>query len=146
MSEPGRPLPLPDADSAPFWEACARGELVMQRCAQCQALRFPPRPMCPRCRSLESAWSRVSGRGVVYSFVVCHPPVLAAFRSRVPYPVVLIALAEDPTLRLVGGLEGCAPEALRIGLPVAVRFEQAAEDVWLPLWRPADPASGASQP
>ncbi|HKE12406.1 MAG TPA: zinc ribbon domain-containing protein, partial [Myxococcota bacterium] len=74
MSAALRPLPLPDLDTAPFWTAAARGELSMQSCAVCRGLRFPPRPMCPRCGSLESFWKPVSGRGTVWSYVVCHPP------------------------------------------------------------------------
>ena len=131
-----RPLPDPDADSAPFWEAARRGELRVQRCAECGARRHPPRPMCPRCRCMRGEWERLSGRGRIYSFVVCHAPVLPAFQERVPYAVVLVELAEDPGLRLVGNLLDAGPEALRIGQPVQVVFEDVGEDVVLPQWRP----------
>lgn len=136
MPDPDRPLPLPDPDTEEFWSACRRHQLRIQRCADCGALRFPPRPMCPRCRSLDSDWRTVSGRGTVYSFVVCHPPVLPAFRERVPFPVVLVELEEDPKLRLVGNLVGDPPaQDLRIGLPVEVAFEDVTGDVTLPQWR-----------
>ena len=55
-----RPLPLPDEDSRPFWEACRRGELRMQRCARCGRLRFTPRRMCPECLSPECEWVAMS--------------------------------------------------------------------------------------
>ena len=79
-----RPLPQPDADSAPFWEACGRHELRVQRCADCGSRRHPPRPRCPDCGSFAVEWERLSGRGEVYSWVVAHPPVLPAFQERVP--------------------------------------------------------------
>lgn len=132
-----RPLPLPDADSAPFWAACRARELRLQRCAACGAWRHPPRPMCPRCRSFDVAWERVSGRGRVYSFVVAHPPVLPAFAADVPFAVVLVELDEDPQLRIVGNLRGVDPRDVEIGLRVEVVFEDAAADVTLPQWRPA---------
>ena len=133
----GRPLPLADDDTRPYWEAAARGELVMQRCAACRHWRFPPRPMCPRCRSVETAWTRVSGRGVLASFVVVHGPVLPAFADRVPFAVALVELAEDPQLRVVGNLLDADARALRIGTALEVCFERVADDVVLPQWRAA---------
>lgn len=135
MTAAPTPLPAPDADSAPFWEACRAGELRMQRCSGCGALRFPPRRMCPRCRSCESEWSRVSGRGTIASRIVVHPPVLPAFRERVPFAVVLVELDEDPRLRLVGNVLEAGPEDVRIGLAVQVEFAALTEEVTLPQWR-----------
>jgi len=97
-------------------------------------MRFPPRPMCPRCQSFESEHVRVSGRGTVFSYVIAHPPLLAAFMDRAPLPIVLVELDEDPQLRLVGNLDGDV-SALRIGARVEVVFEAAAPDVTLPQWR-----------
>ena len=64
-----------------------RGELLIQKCSECGALRHPPRPMCPSCQS--TAWSGIpsKGRGTVYSYVVMRPPAdprlrLPARRSR----------------------------------------------------------------
>jgi uncharacterized OB-fold protein len=130
-----RPLPLLDDASAPHWEAAARGELRIQRCEPCGHWRFPPRPLCPRCRSDGVEWRAVSGRGTVYSFVVVHGPVLPAFAERVPFAVVLVELEEDPQLRLVGNLLDVPPERVRIGMPVTVDFEAVGEGVVLPQWR-----------
>ena len=134
-----RPLPLPDDATLPFWEACRRRELVMQRCAGCKKLRFPPRPMCPECQSFEHEWSPMSGRGTIYSFVVAHAPVLPAFQARVPFPILLVELEEEPGLRiignLVGDLAGDVRAKLRIGARVEVVFEDVAEDVTLPQWK-----------
>jgi hypothetical protein len=134
---PSRPLPLPDEVTGPFWEGCRRGELRVQRCIACERLRFPPRPMCPHCLAFDPRWVRVSGEGVIFSFVVCHPPVLPAFQAQAPYAVVLVELAEDPGLRMVGGVRGTTPGSLRIGQKVRVDFEEVADGVVLPQWRPA---------
>jgi uncharacterized OB-fold protein len=130
-----RPLPLPDDATLAFWEACRRGELRMQRCAECKRLRWPPRPMCPGCQSFEGEWIPVSGRGTIYSFVIAHAPLLPAFQPRAPMPVVLVALEEDPTLRLIGNLvDPGQASRLAIGAPVEVAFEDLGE-VTLPQWR-----------
>jgi len=98
--------------------------------------------MCPRCQSFEHEWCAVSGRGRVWSFAVPHPPLLPAFAELAPYPVVLVELEEDPSLRMVGNLvpspEGGINEvnvrAVQIGAPVRVVFQKLAEDVALPRW------------
>ena len=135
---------LPDLeseDSVEFWQGCARHELVMQHCGACGAVRFPPRPMCPRCRSLEVQWRPVSGRGTIWSFVVPHPPLLPAYADLAPYNVIVVTLDEDPTLRMVGnllasadgGIDEIDPATIEIGAPVRVVF-QPVEDVTLPRW------------
>jgi hypothetical protein len=140
--ESGFLLPDPeDDDAAPFWEGTARGELRVQVCGQCGRRRVPPRPMCPRCRSLAQRWEVLSGQGTIWSFVIAHPPLLPAYERLAPYNVITVALAEDPSLRLVGNLVARSdgpinevdPAAIRIGDPVRVVF-QAVGDVHLPRW------------
>ena len=120
--EKGFLLPdLEDVDSRGFWDGCAQGELRVQRCTSCGQLRIPPRPMCPGCRSIESDWKAVCGRGRIWSFVVAHPPLLPAYAEFAPYPVVAVALEEDAALRLVGTLvhsaEGAINEVDPDGMP-----------------------------
>jgi uncharacterized OB-fold protein len=42
-------IPQVTPDTAFFWDGTAAGELRIQRCAQCGAVRHPPGPMCPAC-------------------------------------------------------------------------------------------------
>jgi uncharacterized OB-fold protein len=130
-----------DEDGAPFWEATAKGELRVQACGDCGKMRFPPRPMCPSCRSLSQTWKPVSGRATIWSFVVPHPPLLPAYAELAPYNVIIVSLDEDPSLRLVGNLVASAdgsmneidPSTIRIGEPVRVVFTRI-QDVHLPRW------------
>lgn len=136
----GSPLPLLDDDSTEFWTAAADGRLVIQACGTCSRLRHPPRPMCPWCRSTETVWQEMSGRGRIWSFVVPHPPVLPAFAPFAPYNVCIVELAEDPDLRVVGNLiespgspiNSVDPTTIRIGEPVRVVFDRVTDDVGLP--------------
>jgi uncharacterized protein len=138
----GVPLPLADDDSKPFWEAAHAGELRIQACVACGRLRMPPRPMCPWCLSLEAEWRLMSGRGTVWSYAVPHPPLLPAFTDQAPYNVVVVALDEDATIRLVGNvvagpgaaLNSIDPASITIGEPVVVVFDPVADDVALPRW------------
>jgi uncharacterized OB-fold protein len=132
---------LRDPTTAPFWEGCARGELLVQACASCGLRRMPPRPMCPRCRSLEIRWEPTSGRGRVWSFIVPHPPLLPAFAEVAPYNAIIVEVDEDPLIRFAGNLVVSAdgeineidPATITIGEPVQVVFHRI-EDVSLPRW------------
>ena len=135
MTEIAAPLPLPDDDSAPYWEAAARGELRMQRCSACRGWRFPPRSRCARCQSDAVEWERVSGRGTVYSFVVAHAPVLPAFAARVPFAIVLVELDEDPQLRVVGNLLD-VPARRGAGRHACHRRLRSRRERSLLAWRP----------
>ena len=126
------PRPTADGDSRFFWEGVEKGELRIQRCGACGALRHPPRPMCGSCRSL--AWDSIvaSGRGEIYSFVVHHHPPVYGFET--PFAIALVELEEGT--RIVGNLTDVAPADVRVGLPVEVNFVRV-DDAWtLPQWRP----------
>jgi uncharacterized OB-fold protein len=131
-----------DEFSSEFWKGCLQGELRVQACGSCGRLRFPPRPMCPWCNSLEREWRTTGGTGTVWSYVVPHPPLLPAFMPVAPYNVVVVAIDEDPMVRFVGNLVTSAdglineidPATITIGEPVRVVFQQVAEDIALPRW------------
>ena len=135
-------LPPIDEHSAPFFEGCRAGELRMQQCAETGRLIFPPRPMSPFSPRVTPIWTRVSGRGTIWSFVVPHPPLLPGFDALAPYNVILVTLDEDPAVRLVGNLlprEGAAinaldPATILIGARVRVVFERISDEVVLPRW------------
>lgn len=143
MTTPEPLLPEPDEVSAPFWEGCAAGELRVQACGACGRRRFPPRHRCQACLSPDVRWGAVSGRGTIWSWVVAHPPLLPAYAEQAPYNVVVVALEEDPSLRLVGNvveapedrLDAVDPATLAIGQPVEVVFAPAGDGVVLPRWR-----------
>jgi uncharacterized OB-fold protein len=127
-----RLAPTTTPDTQVFWDGVRDHKLLIQRCSGCQALRHPPRPMCPGCNSL--AWDTIesSGRGTVYSFVMPRHPPFPWFEGT--YIVVLVALEEG--IRLVSNLCGIEPDAVTIGMPVEVFFEHFDDGLVLPQFRP----------
>ncbi len=130
-----RPLPSITPLTRPFWEAARRHELVLQRCQDCGGFRYPPGETCPGCLSERLEWVKASGRGRVFTWTVFHRAYHPAFARAVPYAVVAVELEEGP--RLISNLVDCPLEALRIGLPVEVVFEDASPEISLPKFRPA---------
>ncbi len=102
MSEPS---PLDDPLAGPFFRAAAQGQLVVQRCDHCQALRWPPLPGCPECRGRDTTWVDIQPTGTIWSFVVYHRAFSAALKEQIPYTVAMVQADAGPYLvgRLVGG-------------------------------------------
>jgi hypothetical protein len=53
--------------------------------------------------------------------------------------VAIIEIVEQPSVRLTTNIVNCAPEAVRIDMPVQVTFEHHADpdgDVYIPLFEP----------
>jgi uncharacterized OB-fold protein len=129
-------LPLVTPDTAFFWDGTAAGELRIQRCAACGALRHPPGPMCPACGvASDGGYTVAAGIGEVFSYVVHHHPPVPG--KRLPMVVALVQLPEG--VRILGEMPGVRPDQVRIGLPVRVTFTPAG-DMSLPAWRPAEGA------
>lgn len=114
---PAKPMP-PESDlSRPYWEAAARGELLIQGCAACGVLRHYPRLLCDQCYSDEVSWTIASGRGTIHSWTVAHHAFHPAFIPELPYTIVTVDLEEGP--RALGRWLGETPT---IGQPVSGRF------------------------
>ena len=134
-TSPMRPLVTPDI--AFFWAGTAVGELRIQRCSGCGALRHPPGPMCPACgQPGNGGYVVAAGTGEVFSYVVHHHPPVPG--KRLPMVVALVQLPEG--VRMVGEMPGTRPDQVRIGLPVRVAFARVDDDLTLPAWRPAEGA------
>jgi uncharacterized OB-fold protein len=129
---PMRPQVTPD--TAFFWDGTAVGELRIQRCARCGALRHPPGPMCPACGDEKPGYIVAAGTGEVYSYVVHHHPPVPG--KRLPMVVALVELSEG--VRMVGEMPGVRPDQVRIGLPVRVAFQRIDDNLTLPVWQPAE--------
>ena len=129
-----RPAPNPSPQSQPFWDGCAKEQLLLQQCSACQTYRHPPNPICPSCLSSEYQWVPSSGRGTVYTFSVVHQVFGRAWQALVPYVLAVITLAEGP--RLLSNIVDVPPEDIHIGMSVEVFFQAVSEDAKIPLFRP----------
>lgn len=135
-------LPPIGEENAAFWEGARAGELRMQRCVDTGRLIFPPRLISPWGGHRAPEWTAVSGRGTIWSFVVPHPPLLPQFGEHAPYNVILVALDEDPAIRMVGNLVPEAgasigavdPTTIEIGAAVRVVFEPVSPEIHMPRW------------
>jgi len=117
-------FPLPDLDdplTAEFFAGAARGELTIPRCEACARFVWYPEPECPVCGG-PLTWVATSGRGRLFSWAVVHRPFLPAFAEMVPFVTALVALEEDPAVRIVTYVVDVEPDALADALPLVATF------------------------
>jgi uncharacterized OB-fold protein len=130
-----KPLPAIDEENKPFWEYAKKHELRMQKCPQCGQIYYPPSSLCPNCHSWEKAeWTKLSGKGTVYSFIVARRATNPAFAKEVPYVVAIVETNEGG--RLISNVIGCKPEDVKVGMAVEVVFEDVTDEISLPKFKP----------
>jgi uncharacterized protein len=129
-----KPLPMPNEETEGYWELCRKGQLPVSACRGCGHRFLPPSRLCPACWSEEVAFEPTAGRGRVYSFVIVHRPQHPAFFADAPYNVAIVELDEGP--RLHTRLVDVAPDAIRVGMEVAVRFQKIDDEISLPVFAP----------
>jgi len=130
--------PMMGRDSQFFWDGTAAGELRIQKCNQCGAVRFPPGPACQSCDAYDRGYVVAAGTGTVFSYVVHrHPPVPGK-----ELPIVIALIDLDEGVRMVGEVVDAVPDEggdseVRIGMRLRVDFNHVDDELTLPVWRRA---------
>ena len=137
-------FPLPDVDdalTAGYFEGAAEGELRIPRCGRCGRWVWYPEPTCPACGGAPG-WAATSGRGTLFTWVVVERAFLPAFAEMVPFVTALVALDDDPAVRIVALLDDADPAALTVDQPMQVGFRPLSfptvpdRSVVVPVFRP----------
>jgi uncharacterized OB-fold protein len=113
----------------PFWAAVKEHRLDLQRCDSCGTFRFIPGEICHRCWSTDATWTTVSGDGEIYTYTVVYRAPTPAYQEDAPYAIVHVQLPEGP--RMTGTLVDCAPDAIEVGMPVRVVFDDVTPELTL---------------
>ncbi len=136
---------LPDTNwepTAEFWAGAAQGELRIPRCRECGTYNWYPPKTCHHCGSPQLRWEAVSGRGTLFSWAVVRHVFVKAFEEEVPYVTGLVALEEDPAVRIVTRIVDCLPEEVGADMRVEAVFRPlvfsgSEKSVVVPWFRPA---------
>ena len=133
--EYNKPLPHPNPDNKPFWDACKNHQLKFQKCLDCGHIRWPAALICPKCHSEKAEWIELSGRGKVYTYAVFHHAFHPGFKKDVPYVTASIELEEG--LRLLSTVVNCPPEKVYCEMPVKITWDDVSSEISLPKFEPA---------
>ena len=113
------------------------GAVRIQTCTSCDARQHPPEQICHRCGSMTFGSTDLGPGGTVHSYTVAHYAVNPALADSVPYAVVLVALDDDPDIRIIGNVLGVDPAEVHIGMKVTA--------TWVEAGAPAPDGEGAVQ-
>ncbi len=128
-------LPQPDLEGEwkPFWDATARGELLIQECTACGRRQFYPRAICTHCGG-EPKWLTASGYGTLYTFSLVRQNLVQPFKAMLPYVLAMVDL--DEGVRMMTNITDCDLDDVAIGMPLEVHMVEAKPGLWVPYWRP----------
>lgn len=127
-------LPELTAENDAFWTGGAEGQLMIARCGDCDRRIHPPQLVCPNCLSENIAAEAASGSGTVLTYTINYQAWMPGLA--VPYALAIIALDDQPGVRITAQLREVDLDNVVIDMPVSVRFE-AREDVHIPYFVPA---------
>jgi uncharacterized OB-fold protein len=116
-----------DIALAPYWDAAAKGKLLVKTCKACGKAHYYPRPICPHCFSDKTEWLETKGEGTIYSWSVER-------RASPPYSIAYVTLTEG--VSILTSIVDCDLNKISIGQKVKLGFEQR-DGQPAPVFRPA---------
>lgn len=99
--------------------------LVAKRCSNCGRTLFPPRPVCPYCRSSKLDEVELSKDGVLEEFTIIRTAP-SGFEYYTPYVIGVVRLSDGT--RVLAQLVDVDLSKLKPGLPVEAVFRKVRED------------------
>lgn len=128
-----KPLPTVSEENREFWEGTRRQELKMQKCSDCDHIRFQISHVCPKCLSEQFTWETLSGEGEILSYIVFYQKYSLAFADDLPYNVALVQLKEGP--RMFSNIVGVDNDVPKVGDGVEVVFDPVTPDIAIPRFK-----------
>jgi uncharacterized OB-fold protein len=112
--------------SASYWrEIPQRYRLEAGKCSTCGFVAFPPRLICPSCRSKEFETMKLSDTGTILTYTVIRVAP-SQFTDEAPYAVGIVEL--DGGGRITAQIADCPLDAIQIGQKVKVEFRRIREE------------------
>ncbi len=102
-----------------------RYRLEAGRCTVCNAIYFPPRLICPNCKSKSFEEIKLNEEGTLLTFTIIRVGS-EKFSKEVPYAVGIIELKDG--VRLTAQLADCAVDKVEIGAKVKLVFRKIQEE------------------
>jgi len=106
-------------------EIPARYRLEAGRCSQCGTVAFPPRAVCPECRSREFERMTLTPSGTVVTSTVIHVPP-DDFLNEAPYAMAVVETPEGA--RFMTQVVDCDPAEVGPGMEVKLEFRRIRKE------------------
>jgi uncharacterized OB-fold protein len=114
-----------------FYKFVKEKKIMGAQCNKCGTTILPPRPMCPKCFSQDLKWKEIPKEGKLLTYTVIHV-CPQQFQPLAPYAVGVVELADGA--HLPGMIKGVAMDQIKIGMKLAVDFEETPATTTWPQW------------
>lgn len=109
-----------------YWrEIPQRYRLEANKCETCDTIFFPPRIICPQCKTRELVPTKLADKGKVLSYTIIRVPP-HQFADQAPYAVGIVEL--DDGVKLTAQIVDCDFEDLKIGQRVRIEFRKIFQE------------------
>ncbi|MDA9975226.1 SDR family NAD(P)-dependent oxidoreductase [Alphaproteobacteria bacterium] len=95
---PTRPSRFRSRAALGITAAAAEGRFMLQVCADCYAVQYPPRDACTNCLSVDLPWRDVSPKGHLIAETTVRTSTSIYFRERAPWRVGTVKLEIGPSI------------------------------------------------
>lgn len=112
-----------------YFDAAARGKLMLKKCNACGEAHHYPRALCPFCFSEKVEWVQAKGTGTIYTYSVTRRG------GPVPYCIAYVTLDEGP--KMMTNIVDADLDTIKIGQKVKVTFKQSENGAAVPMFTPA---------
>ncbi len=128
MTEMESVLPVQDAVSAPWFEAAAKGKLLLQRDPKTGKAQMYPRGHVLGAPERAPEWFEASGRGRLHTYTVVKRSLHKQFA--VPFTLAIVELEEGP--RLTSWIVDVPEDQLRCDMALKVVFREIHPGLTMP--------------
>ena len=123
------PSPVTNPENLEYFDACAKGTLLVGKCDACGEYHFYPRRICPHCFSDLVKWVPAKGSGTIYTYSTMH--------RGVPLPYTIAYVTLDEGVSMMTNIVDCDASKLVIGQKVKVKFTPTEGGQPVPTFTPA---------
>ena len=135
MTDYAKPLPVPDEETQPWFDALREHKLLLQYFPSADWYQYPYSVRCQKDWSTEREWRESQGEGTVYTWGQMHQVYHPSWREEAPYIVAVVELDEGPRMNTT--LINVDHTAISCGMRVKVAFDDVTDEFTLPKFEPA---------
>lgn len=106
-----------------FFDGCAEGQFLLQKCGAHGHLQYPPGPLCRQCRSPIAQWVQAALEGTVEAFSLVQRAPMPVFHAYLPYMIAVVKLREGPLVETWLRIHGRTPQIAEVTVGQAVTFD-----------------------
>jgi len=128
MTEMDSVLPVQDQVSAPWFEAAAKGKLLLQRDPQTGKVQMYPRGHVLGAPDRAPEWAEASGRAKLHTYTVVKRSLHKQFT--VPFTIAIVDLEEGA--RVTSWIVDVPEDQLRCDMPLKVVFREIHPGLTVP--------------